>query len=327
MEIDHSALGLVSEAPSFEEPIQTEETATAAAESEPTGEEPTEEAKAGLEAEATGSAPYAFGGREWASQADAEQSFKSWEGRIQAEQAKVKDYESRLHEYWDYIQAVSKENQDFRSKAEKPEPKAEAKDEGLDLAKVQRLMEIAKTQGYDPSVIGMKALAQMQEERFTKLVDEKLSAVQAPLQNMEAQRQEATADRNMFMWAQGLKTQDGSPAYPELQSASLNENLVTAVHRVWKDLSKTYGPEYGYSAHGFDYAFRLAKDLFPQPDKPRDEQGRFIPSRAAASASAEVAGTQPNPVRPKRTESQRALDELAAIQPVKIGTEELGFYE
>src|SRR3972149_980113 len=41
--------------------------------------------------------PFSFGGREWKCRDEAEHSFKSWEGRIQAEQAKVRDYEARLN--------------------------------------------------------------------------------------------------------------------------------------------------------------------------------------------------------------------------------------
>lgn len=329
-EIDHAAIGLADESPLTTELAQADETPLAVETPEPTEPEQPEEAKTTEPEPASGNTPFEFGGREWASQEEADQAFRSWEGRIKAEQSKVKDYESRINEYWDYVQAVSKENQQFRTQMETTEPKAEAKDEGIDFQKITRLMEIAKNQGYDPMTIGMKAYAQMAEERFNKTLDEKVKAISEPIEHMQAERQEREADKNMFVWAQGLKASDGQPAYPELQSSSLDEGLVTSVHRIWKELSRTYGPQYAYSTHGFDYAFRLAKDLSPTPVPPsqnRDEQGRFLPARAAASASAEVAGSQPNPVKPNRTESQQMLDELAAIKPVKIGETELGFYE
>jgi hypothetical protein len=330
MSIDHAALGLTDETPDSDVPALSEETATAAATSEPTESVPDLQAQPSEAEPASGELPkYQFGGREWANQEEAEQSFKSWEGRIQAEQSKVKDYSSRLNEYWDYIQAVSKENQEFRAKAAAPAPEVK-KDEGVDFNRIQKLMEIARDQGYDPLAVGIKAYHQMSDELIQKTIDEKLRVVSEPIETMQAERQEAEADRNMFLWAQDLKSKDGTPAYPELQSGSLNEGLTTVVHRVWKELSKTYGPQYGYSAHGFDYAFRLAKDMYhpaPQEEKPRDEQGRFLPSRAAAQASAEVAGSTPNPVKPRRTETQEMLEELAAIKPLKIGETDLGFYE
>ena len=289
--------------------------------------------------------PFSFGGREWKSRDEAEHSFKSWEGRIQAEQAKVRDYEARINEYWDYVQAVSRENDEFRKSSETPAPtgKEVPTAPSVDFDQIGRIMEIARNQGMDPVAVGMKAYAAQAEKVYEHKLNERLAAVEAPVTQMQDAAVENNADREMFLWAQELKDTTGNSAYPELQKDGLDENLVVNIHRTWKQLAREFGPQYAYSAPGFDYAYRLAKDLTPaansgqqtaqaQPETVsqevvRDAQGRF--SNSAAEASSDLAGNQPNPVRARvpKTATQEMLEELTALKPVKIGTTELGFYE
>jgi hypothetical protein len=169
-------------------------------------------------------------------------------------------------------------------------------------------------------------------------LNERMAAVEAPLQNMQNATAEQTADREMFLWAQGLKDANGAAAFPDLQAKGLDEGLVLSVHRIWKQLSREFGPKYAYSAPGFDYAYRLAKDMAPRaasaptavsPEAPRDAQGRFLSTQSAAAAASDISGNQLNPTRdrPKKSSTQEMLEELSAIKSVKIGGTDLGFYE
>ena len=63
---------------------------------------------------------YQFGGKEWDSIDQAEQAFKSWDGRIKAEQEKAEKYALQLSDYYEYVQKVGKENEELR--ATKPLP-------------------------------------------------------------------------------------------------------------------------------------------------------------------------------------------------------------
>jgi hypothetical protein len=141
------------------------------------------------------------------------------------------------------------------------------------------------------------------------------------------------ADRQMFLWARDLKDSNGNPAFPELQAANLDENLVVNIHRLWKQLANEFGAKYAYSAPGFDYAYRLAKDLTPRQNQThgmaRDAQGRFVSSQAAAAAASDLSGNLSNPAQPRaqRSQVQEMLEELTAMKPVKIGSTDLGFYE
>ena len=290
--------------------------------------------------------PFSFAGREWTSREQAENDFRSWEGRIQAEQATVRDYEKRLNEYWDYVQAVTRENEELQAQEEAylqaPDevnaPRADAPK--IDFDQIGRLMEIARNQGMDPMAIGMKAYAAQAEKVYEDRLEARIAAVESPIIEMQNASVEQTADREMFLWAQSVRDENGQPAFPELQKGSLNEDLVVNVHRVWKQLAREFGPQYAYSAPGFDYAYRLAYDLTPRQDqggpsqgqdsgRPRDDQGRFLPAQSAASAASDITGNQPNPSRSRAPKSsmQEMLEELTAIQPVKIGTTDLGFYE
>ena len=202
------------------------------------------------------------------------------------------------------------------------------------------LMEIARNQGMDPMAIGMKAYAAQAEKVYEDRLEARIAAVESPIIEMQNASVEQTADREMFLWAQSVRDENGQPAFPELQKGSLNEDLVVNVYRAWKQLAREFGPQYAYSAPGFDYAYRLAYDLTPRqdqggpsqgqdPGRPRDDQGRFLPAQSAASAASDITGNQPNPSRSRAPKSsmQEMLEELTAIQPVKIGTTDLGFYE
>jgi len=287
--------------------------------------------------------PFSFGGREWASREAAENDWKSWEGRIQSEQSKVRDYEARINEYWDYVQAVSRENDEFRAKSTaETEKTATPAAPTVDFDQIGRIMEIARNQGMDPMAVGMKAYAAQAEKVYEHKLSERLAAVEGPIQDIQNASAEKTADREMFLWAQGLKDSTGSPAFPDLQPSSLNEDLVVNVHRVWKQLSREFGAKYAYSAPGFDYAYRLAQDMtparaitdapaagMPPQDMARDASGRFTSGASAAAASSDLTGNQPNPTRARQVKSptQEMLEELSAIQPLKIGSTELGFFE
>lgn len=281
------------------------------------------------------SEPYLFGGREWKDQAEAEQSWKSWEGRIQAEQGRNKELSQNLQNYWDYVQAVSKENEEFRTQLGKaqpaPEVKAEEKEKegGIDFDQIGRLMSMARTQGLDPMTVGIRAYAAQAE----KMVEAKIADRVASLEQHVEQTQEANlvqnADKEMFVWAQGLKYDTGQPAYPELQKEGLNQEFVSNVYRTWKKLGEEFGVKYAYSLAGFDYAYRLSREIAAAaaPPAARDERGRFTASNEAARAASDITGTQPNPTkRVAKTETQLMLEELDAVKPVKFGTTDLGFF-
>lgn len=336
--MDKLAIGLADESP---EVTEVEVAAEPVAETAPAEQPaPTKEAEAqATEAEPQAAAEVAaeafeFGGKSWQSKEEAEQSWKSWEGRIRAEQERAKSHEQRVNEYWEYVQAVSKENEDLRAATQPKEPEKEAPK--VDFDRIGRLMDAAQKQGIDPMSVGIRAYAEMAEAVYSQKLEDRLKAVEAPIHQMEEAKAVSEADRQMFLWAQGLKGGAGESLYPELQSSNLNEPLARTVYRVWKELASEFGAKYAYSAPGFDYAYRLAKDVMPaqaqatiDANRARDAQGRFTSMQADAEAASGITGTNPNPVKPKaqRSETQQMLDELSAIKTVQIGETDLGFYE
>lgn len=305
---------------------------------------PAKSADAGaMAAPAAQSEPFEFGGRTWGSREEAEHSWKSWEGRIQAEQATSTELRKLVNEYWDYVQNVSKENEAYRAQIEKPaatEVEA-AQSPAIDFDQIGRLMKLAQSNGLDPMTVGIKAYAQQAEKAYDAKLEARLATIERPIQDMENRQVETQAEQQMFLWAQGVKRNDGETAFPELQRESLDEAFAARLYGTWKRLGEEFGVKYAYSIPGFDYAYRLTRETMPQPapaptpgpgrtNSPavrRDAQGRFTSLGDDARAASEITGTQPNPTkREARQTTQEALEELTAMKPVRIGETDLGFF-
>jgi hypothetical protein len=294
------------------------------------------------------SSGFKFLGRDWESLTKAEEVLGSQEGRISKANETIRGHEQRINEYWDYVQAVSKENEELRAAAEakvqaQAEPeKAEGSRETW-MKQVKLAMQIATQRGIDPNEVLMHAIEERLMQETEKRINERVEASTQPLREYEQQRQVDTAQQALFKWAQGQGV-EGSARYPELQKSALyaqdgklsdNENtkFVGTLYEIFNHFA-TQNPQFAYSGPGFDYAYRLAKEFHGMAPTPaataapqsRDENGRFL-SNGAARAASELSGTNASLDRPARDEVQDRLKDLGKHSTIKIGSTDLGFYE
>jgi hypothetical protein len=290
---------------------------------------------------------FRFLGKDWESAAKAEEVLGSQEGRITKANETIRGHEARINEYWDYVQAVSKENEELRVAAEEraqPKEDASAQAEGSReswMKQVKLAMQIATQRGIDPNEVLMHAMEERLMQETEKRISERVEASTQPLREYEQAKQIDTAQQTLFRWAQGQSV-SGSVRYPELQKDALykdgrlsdndNTKFVGTLHEIFNHFA-TQNPQFAYSGPGFDYAYRLAKEFHsappaaaPSTPQLRDDSGRFL-SNGAARAASELSGTSPTLDRPDNDSTQRALKELGKHSTIKIGNTDLGFYE
>ena len=312
---------------------------------EESDEEPDEDTPADDEdGEAEGDGPIEFAGREWESMEAIEQSFKSWEGRITAANEKVAEYETRLSDYYEYVQNVGRENEELRKQitgetpASRELPEGDAKEvpTEVDLKKVLRVAKLAADQGIDP----VEAAIKLYDHESKLVMDARLEDLEArlsaPAEEAKAQTEAANAEREMFAWAQGATDDDGQPRYPMLQKDKLDEEFVGNVYKSWQALMEQFGAKYAYSQIGLDQAYGLAERYAIvsgdfQPDTPDAKPKRDTASRRVMNADAEAAsdltGETPSLNRPKKSMAKQRLQELQDHKEVTLGGESLGFFE
>lgn len=287
--------------------------------------------------------PILFAGREWDSLEQIEQSFKSWEGRIGASEEKVRDYETRLTDYYEYVQEVGKENEQLRARlsGEAPAPEgtpapAAEKPVGVNM---KRILNVAKLAEERHGIDKTEAALKLYDEEMRAVMDGRLSEMEQklsqPFETAKDQALTAQAEREFFSWGQGTQAEDGSARYPMLQADNLDEGFVSNVYEAWQAIGQKFGPQYQFSQLGLDQAYSLAERYAIQTGEfeyadPTPSTVR-TPSRRMANSDAEAAsdltGETPSLSRPKKSGSQTALEELGAHKEVTIGGESLGFYE
>jgi len=322
------------------------ETAATDSTEEPAADEDGTDATPAPGREAQTSEPFVWAGQEYRSKEDAEQDSRTWRGRLQAEQSRGAERDKQINEYWEYAQAISKENDELRARFESPdtnkktatEADATSTVEGVDWDRLARVRANAEKLGLDPVATVIRAydqdVSKLMEKKLSTLLDERLRGIEEPVRSMEEAKTVNSANREMFLWAQSQKNGQAA-AYPELQKDTLDEGFTSTMFQVWDRLGKEYGPKYAYSAAGIDYAYRLTRDAIGKPagspapsSAPRDANGRFTAANADGQASSEMAGTNVNPTKTvKKSWAKEALEELGAHRPLKNGETELGFYE
>ena len=333
--------------PDVEEPPEGDDSAEASKDS-PEGEDPKDTNREEEGGEDDGKGPIAFAGKEWDSYEAIEQSFKSFDGRVRAAEERAQDYETRLADYYEYVQNVGKENEELRAQLNGATPAADdatpasgepAGPTEVDMAKILRVAKIAEERGIDPVEAALKLYHSESQTVMDARLAEMEKKLSAPLEEMSATAEEAQAERELFKWAQDLKDAEGKHRYPMLQSGEngVDEEFVGNVYQAWSALGQTYGAKYAYSQTGLDQAYRLAAEYAeqqggspaaPAPTQPKRQSASRTLANADAEAASDLTGETPNINRPKKTPGKQALEELGMLSEVKIdGGESLGFYE
>jgi len=335
-------------------PSETEEPETETQEQETEPEE--QEASQEVQPEEI-TEKFIFRGKEYASQKAAEDAISSWEGRISQENQRRQEAEERLRDYYRYVEETKKLNDELVSRLDGTQPAEgeaeEARGPGVldekDWEEIQRIMDIAEKQGYDPNLTGMRVVAEKLSEQYNNLLEQKLSEVEAPLKMQEDVQRFNTAAQELFVWAADLADEEGQPYYPELAVGSdgklLNPEFATEMFLSWSNIAQKHG-DFGFTPEGINYAYRLARDRTETRSSPRtvsdtednvsdniarDAQGRFKKASDASAEASSSAGTPSvNPATEKKpTDHQtEALSRMRGIQSVrgKETGEDLGFF-
>lgn len=286
-----------------------------------------------------------------------DQVLSSREGHVRKEQERAAELQGQLEKYWQYIQDVESS---LAPPANTPQPEASADGENgkpkgpVDVEHINKLMDLARKQGWDPASVGIQAVAEQLTQYFDKSLAEAKRELSAPIQQLEQYSEDVVNQQNLFKWAQSARDEDGVNSYPELQSredGSIDENKIAMIHAAWREVANA-DPDFALSAMGFDYAYRIGLDLIseaeesnratgqpggtnrapsPTPEgqvKPRDGSGRFI-SNADAEASSGLNGTVQSPVKqsPRLSETETILAKMGSVKTIKRGQTDLGFVE
>lgn len=306
-------------------------------------ESPGEQGDAPAEPAAAAQESFDWAGKTYKSREDAENDTKAWLGRLEQAQELAETRTKQANEYYEYVTAISKENDMLRERLEAldkgdsaPAPNGKDKEKGvgpIDWDQLARIRAHAEKLGMDPVATVLKTYHEKMEAAYEEKLQKRLESISAPIEQMEQEKMATQANRELFLWAQSQRLRDGRAAYPELQKEAVDEAFITKMYDIWGKLNSQYGAAFAYSAGGIDFAYRLAKEGTPAPSPspaaspPRDAQGRFMPARNDAATASELTGTQPNPAKPRKSRVQEALEELGAHKPVKHGETELGFFE
>lgn len=368
-------LGIFPEGTS-EESVETEPVAEApsaeAADTQPGGgdsesqtQQDTEPTSATQQAEAEGDgtspAKFRFLDKDYDDLEAAEQSYKSWDGRIQAETQRRQDAEKRNEEYWRYVDEASKQNQELLKQVEELKGKGteekdpqESKDlvESLDWDSIENVMKIAANQGHDPQMVGMRMVAQQMGEHFQGRLDTVKSELSAPIEAAKESDQFETAALELFKWAKTQENDQGEALYPELVGEGDHvgdPDFTRSMYSAWQTLAKT-STEFGFTAEALDYAYRLASDAAAKPraetpTEPAATETESAPGSAEIARNAKGQFTKPNGVaaeaasmgtsgmdptsQPVIDEGRELLNRMAKIKQVKAVKDgpDLGFFE
>jgi hypothetical protein len=292
---------------------------------------------------------FTFRGKQYATQEEAEQEIGSWEGRLSAS-------DRRNHEYYAYVQEVKAQNERLNAELEglkqksdqgkevpekEPEkPKSFA--ESLDWEALQRVKEYAESKGYDPTMVTMRAIAEHFDKHVGSAIEDKLSGINATLEEKKAADDWNRVENEVFDWASDAKNPDGNLAFPELnkESGEFSEEFVRLMYSTWNDLARD-NPAFGITPQAVDYAYRLTRDLATQlmeeeqakakvePGAAPDKEGEEL--RKARNADAETVGGTgahggANPLgKPAPRDGSDLLKEWEDIKHVEVDGHNLGY--
>lgn len=186
---------------------------------------------------------YKWAGEEWDSQEKAEQSFKTLRGQYKALDSRARERDAAAHSAsaWkaehDRVAAelqALKQGKAAPSNEATPEQSAPKAGESIDWALFAEIQKVAAERG-DPGFAN-RWLAEQQEAviqaRIEKAINERLEKELAPVKEAEQIRYVENHTSNLFASMAEYVTDDGSPAFPELQ----NEEQAADVGRLWHSL-------------------------------------------------------------------------------------------
>lgn len=256
---------------------------------------------------------FRFMDREYDSQESAEQSFRSWEGRLRTASDENSKLVNQLNEYYRYVQAAEQVLKGNGAPANGAAPKSQDATNGapkkfseaINWEQVSEIRRIAAATGEDPEILTQRYLAQNVDDYLDKRIGELESRLSEPVQAMQDRQAINTATAQAFLWAQGQRDERGDLIYPELGGngpESVNEGFARAMQTAFLEFAQKY-PEEALSEAGIDYAYSRAQRLHPRTHQSaaapqatqtqtlsaeaRDSKGRFVTaSKAAAKAMA-----------------------------------------
>jgi hypothetical protein len=300
---------------------------------------------------------FSFLGKEYDTLEAAEQAFKSWDGRIQAETTRRQDAEKRNEEYYRYVDETAKLNQELTQRVaalegqgsdnggQPQEPKDFA--ESLDWNQITNVMSIAANNGEDPQMVGMRMIAEQMGNHFNERLSSMQSELSAPMEAARDADQFDTAAAQLFQWAGSVENDQGEALYPELAGPNGtvgNPEFVRLMYSTWENLARQ-NLEFAFMQEGVDYAYRLASDSMAQepsaesvaetggatPDEPAPgAQDPLAVSKNAAAEAASVGtgGLDPTTNAVPLSDDQKFMKRMGEIKQVRAHPDgpELGFY-
>jgi hypothetical protein len=281
------------------------------AEDSSTGEEsqPQENADAPQDHGATEAAQaekeaFKFYGRDWKDTSEAEQHFRSMEGRVRAqgqEVSRLQGLVSEWNKFWEH------ESRQRAEASAKPEESKDAKPEEKYLKAIdwKAVEYVTKQHG---QMAGLQAaivqLGDHLEKNVLPQFDEKIQQVSEP----ERQRQEvAQADnyaKNWFYKTSQYVDGNGNPLWPELHETTpgYNDELARTTVDMWARIVRAY-PNFGLSRDGLDLAVTKARAAVSAQKKPanaakaaagqvaRNAAGQFVKQTEATVGNEAEGGT------------------------------------
>lgn len=259
---------------------------------EPTGAE----TPAGQETPAESAQPFSFAGKTYKSQAEAENFLRTQSGRVDALTKRTADYASLTHAWMEYAKglearangsAPAQGNPGVAKGGPTEQSKPADPNEWLDGLDWEFYGRLAKQEGPEDAAFW---LARQLAERQERILDERLNAKFAPIEQ-DRERHELTTRTQTVFEAVALRTgDDGSYLFPEL--ASEDPAVGQAILDIWKTLPR----DLQLTERGVVLAiaeYRLANGGPPRPADAGTANGA---SRSASQIVREAQRTAAQPV-------------------------------
>ena len=255
---------------------------------------------------------FSFMGKDYESRDVAEQSFRSWEGRLRQSHEENSALHKQLTDYYSYVQAAEQALKGTAPRGAEPRG-ADAKDTPSKFSttvnwdQVAEIRRIAQATGEDPDLMENRYIAQQLDSYVDGKLDAMRTELSAPVQAMQDRQQFDQAASQAFVWARDQVDERGEAIYPELGAGGLDEAFVRNMHSAWTSLAQKY-PDFAFSEDGLDRAYQVALRNRPAPpaaqatipakalvsDEARDARGRFVTAtKAAATAVAPDSASPP----------------------------------
>lgn len=258
---------------------------------------------------------FSFYGRDFPNREAAEQYFRSWEGRLS-------ESDRRANEYYAYVTEVKRQNDELvarhneRVQAQEREKATSEKKtfvDDLNLEELAQVVEMAKSQGVDPTLILAQHMGKIIDARMESREAALRAELSEPVNAMQNEQLMTRATGNLFLAARDHRDEQGNLLYPGLGGEgpdSVDEALVRAVYQSFDRLART-SPELAFGPTGFDYAYLTA--LRSMPAAPAGGNGRAAPPAETASAApGDGAPSLARDAKGRFVSAQEAASEAAA---------------